>query len=929
MLMQPAPESRPAAAEAAAGTAGAPPDGTGPTERRWIADPAAIVLAALGLIAGAAAVGGELLLRRGIELVPVPVTVLDASMSWLLLAAAVARAAWLRIPRETPTVAGALRRLRTGLLILLPALAAAPFLPDGASLLPLGLQSVLKLLALPFLLLGLLGLAWPRRFSRTAARIVVADSLVGCLGVAVLWYLTLLPVARQWQRGADPWAVVNAVTVLLAGCVLLILVAAARTRALVPFRQLALLHGMVACYLAAGILDLQLGRSGVTAVSPYSFFALIGAALVVVFLLSPSRAAETGPEKRLRELYSAVVPLAPIPLAGLAVVVALLEGPAELAGSQLLGALLLLWLLGGVVVLRALASAELREAGRTQAANQLRAGTEEEWFQALVGRATDLVLVLHRNGTIAYASPSVSRATAMDPADLRGRSFRSLLRLSVADRDVVALLLAQADAAAGAPTEPRDLVLQQVHGDGRDVEWQVTALQGLDIDGYLVNGRDVTEDRRMRALIAESATRDPLTGLLSREGFLAETTAVHGPRCILVLNLRRFASFNDQHGHPAGDHMLRTVAAMLRELRGPVSAPARLSADTFATLITGVLPEAEAVSATAALRSGMRAFILPDGRPLPLDVAAGYAADAYEELPMSELLGRAELAMAHSRVLERSPLVKFDASLRLARAADASAEADLRSALRDRELVVLYQPIVRLTDGAVVGVEALVRRLRSDGSLESPEAFIPLAERLGLVDEVDHAVLLRALADIDQVGRATGRQLPVSVNISASELDDSLEHRVLDALGTTGRSGSDLIIEVTETALTTRAAEAQRLLRRLQQHGCQIAMDDFGTGYSSMAGLVDMPVDILKIDASFTHRLTAAGRGLSVMRAIVEIGRSLNLTTVAEGLATVEQADLLRGMGCDRGQGYLFAPPLSAEDLVEFLSPGGQMMAID
>jgi diguanylate cyclase (GGDEF)-like protein/PAS domain S-box-containing protein len=897
--------------------------------REWIADTAVVVLAALGVLAGIAAVGGELLLRRGIELVPRPITVLDASLSWLLLAAAIARATGLRARRETPTVARRIRQFSGGLLIIMVALALSPALGLMGDWASMALHSVAMLVALPWLLVGLFGLAWPPRFSRTSSRILVADSLVGCLGLGVLWFLTLLPDARNAPSASDPWASLNAATLLGTACVLLVLVAAARTRALIPFRQLVLLHGMILCYLAAGTLDIELNVMGVSAVNPYSFFARVGAVLVVVFLLSPSRAPETPAEKRVRELYASVLPLAPIPLAGLAVVVAMLEGSSEFAGSQLLGALLLLWLLAGVVVLRALASSELREAGRRQAANQLRAGTEEEWFQALVGRSTDLVLVLHHNGVIAYATPSVARATGLDPLDLRGRTFRSLLRLSAADRDVVPRILGQADAAAGGPTEPVDLVLQEAGGPGRDVEWRVTALQGLDIDGYLVNGLDVTEDRRMRAVIAESATRDPLTGLLSRDGFLADAAASQGPRCVLVVNLRRFASYNDQHGHPAGDHMLRSVAAMLREIRGPLSSPARLSADTFALLVGGWLPDAEVVAVTAEMRARMREFTLPDGRPLPLDMAAGYAADARDELPVSELLGRAELAMAHARMIERAPLVKFDASLRLARAADASAEADLRSALRDRDLVVLYQPIVQLVDSAVVGVEALVRRLRPDGSLESPDAFIPLAERLGLVDEVDYAVLLRALDDMETVRRTTGRRLPVSVNISASELDDALEHRVLDALATTGWSGSDLIIEVTETALSTRAEEAQRLLRRLQQAGCRIAMDDFGTGYSSMAGLVEMPVDILKIDSSFTHRLTAAGRGLSVMRAIVEIGRSLNMVTVAEGLATVEQADLLRGMGCDRGQGYLFAPPLSAEDLLEFLAPGGQVMVID
>jgi diguanylate cyclase (GGDEF)-like protein len=489
--------------------------------------------------------------------------------------------------------------------------------------------------------------------------------------------------------------------------------------------------------------------------------------------------------------------------------------------------------------------------------------------------------------------------------------------------------MGRADRLAGEPTEPVDLLLKGSAGAVREVEWQFTALVGLDIDGYLVNGRDVTDDRRLRALLAESASRDTLTGLHSRSGFLAAIADRHAKRCVLVINLRRFAEYNDRFGHATGDQVLRQVAQILQGLPGAVSDPARLSADTFAVLVSGSVPDIEAVSATASLRDALRIVSMSDGRPLPLELAAGYAVSEADEIEPGELLGRAELAMMRSRGLDRSPLVRFAPTLRMARDAAAEAEADLRSALRERALVVRYQPIVRLTDGAVVGVEALVRRQRADGSLESPEVFIPLAERLGLVDEVDYAVLMRALGEMQQVARATGRRMPVSVNISASELDDGLEHRVQDALASTGWLAEHLIIEVTETALATRTDEASRLLRQLQRLGCSVAMDDFGTGYSSMASLLEMPVDILKIDASFTQRLTAAGRGLSVMRAIVEIGRSLNLVTVAEGLATVEQADLLRGMGCERGQGFLYAPPLSPEELVDFLRPDPSMLSVD
>lgn len=892
-------------------------------------DTTSFVLVGIAALSAGAAVGGQLLQETGSRIVPSSVVVIDTALALVLLAVAMVHATRLRGRRESPAVRSALDRIAWGSAIMFPAMALAVVLQRWVSEeLALAVNGVATLLAMPLFVVGVVMLSWPRRLSKAQLRVLIADALVGSMGLLVIWLLTFFPAAVQAQQNSA-WAVVGAGALLVGAMLLLVLIAASRRRSALPARQLALIHASLGVQIAGRSLNIYSADDGVSPLPIALLGNVLGTALFVLFCLHPPQQPETQKEARARELYASVAPLLPIPLASLVLVGVLLAESGPPGSVQVLGGVVLILLLVSVVVLRALASAELRSAARENAGTQLSSSTEEEWFQVLVGRNQELTLVLHRDGRIAYATPSVVRATGLAAQELRGRRFASLLSGGTANDSTVRSVMAQADALAGEPGEPVDVLLRDAHGGGREVQWRFTALVGLDIEGYLVHGRDVTDERRMAALLAQSVGRDTLTGLHSRTGFLDSTADEHGTRCVLVINLRRFTAFNDQYGNEAGDQVLRLVAQVLRDLPGPVTEPARLSADTFAVLVTGSVPVSEVVSAAARIREALRMLTLPDGRPLPLDVAAGYAVGESPDTPIAEVLSSAELAMTRSRALERSPLVRFDPKLRLASDAAAATEADLRSALRDHSLVVRYQPLVRLSDGAVVGVEALVRRRRADGSLEPPDVFIPVAERLGLVDEVDYAVLMRSLSEMGQVAEALGRPLPVSVNVSASELDDGLEHRVLDALAETHWHPEHLVIEVTETALAKRTDEATRLLRRLQHTGCQIAMDDFGTGYSSMASLVEMPVDIVKIDASFTHRLTAGGRGLAMMRAIVEIGRSLNLITVAEGLASVEQADLLRGMGCDRGQGYLFAPPLTVEQLIDYVRPDGAVMVME
>lgn len=895
-------------------------------------DRGAIVLISVGSVLGLLAVGLELLLRMSTAGISETVTVALAAISLLFLALAVARSFQMRISAEPPPIARCFRLLGIGSVFAF--LGSAVFVVvhylfgREAGFL---VMAVTIVLAAPMIFAGAAGLSWPGELGRRQTTIVLADTAMGAFGLAVIFSFGLLPrlsdlpVASGWPVTISAWGM------WLLGVGMLLMAAALRRRAALPFDQILLLHVSIGAQVVGVLMELMGGSTATAAVTLSLFTAVISALVLVVLAGRPGDTVETRSVRRIRRWYAMVVPLLPLPVASVLLVGLLADEPQGQQEVTALGGLLLLALLTGVVVLRGLASAELNQAALRRSVDDFNRGMQQRWFQALVGRTQDLVLVLDPTGRIAYATPSVDRLTGLDAQEIQGMPMSALLspRADGSSNDaVINGQLAAAEAAHGEPTDPLDLVLRAVDGDLREVEWQFTVPAGLDFDGVLAHGTDVTEDRRMRALLRESVTHDPLTGLLSREGFLNAPDLQLG-QCVLLIDVFQFGQVNDRFGHDAGDEVLVAIGRTLQNLSESTRSLARLSGDAFALIIGGPAPQLEVVSTVARLRESLRQLELPNRNALSLAMAAGYAVAEQDATTVAELLSRAELALSRSQTLDRLPLIRYDQDLRMAQDQAAEVEANLRSALRDRDLFVLFQPIVRLSDNSVVSVEALVRRRRADGSLESPDTFIPLAEQLGLVDEVDYAVLTRALTDLDWVSHEVGRRIPVSVNVSATELDEGLQQRISDVLAETGWRARDLTVEITETAVASHLPRAQTVLRGLQKMGCQIALDDFGTGYSAMASLAELPLDVLKIDASFARRLASGERGVAMMRALVEIGRSLGLTTVAEGLTTVEQADLLRGMGCQRGQGYLYAEPLTSAALVDFLQPDGATIVLD
>jgi diguanylate cyclase (GGDEF)-like protein len=429
----------------------------------------------------------------------------------------------------------------------------------------------------------------------------------------------------------------------------------------------------------------------------------------------------------------------------------------------------------------------------------------------------------------------------------------------------------------------------------------------------------------LQTQLTHRALHDPLTGLGNR-ALLAERLAgaVDRPFALIMLDLDGFKDINDTLGHPAGDELLVEVAQRLREAV-PDDTVVRLGGDEFAVLLPGA-SRAVAASVARAVLAVIRAPYGVGGRQLYLTTSIGVLVPDGRRRTPGDALRDADTALYAAKAAGKNQVVVFDAALRKVRGEKARLATGLRRALVDDGLHLHYQPIVDLGTGGVHAVEALLRWTPPGRGPVSPGEFVPVAEETGLIVPIGGWVLDKALRQGRQWFERHGTAM--SVNVSALQLSaPDFADRVLEALRVSGMPGKGLILELTESVLITQVTGddqgVQDCLGRLRQHGVRVAVDDFGTGYSSLSYLWQLPVDVLKIDRMFTGYVSGPehqeSRRAAFLRAILDVGRSLQLQTIAEGVEQPEEARRLRGMGCRYVQGYLFAAPLPAVAVSEYL----------
>ncbi|MFN8147058.1 MAG: bifunctional diguanylate cyclase/phosphodiesterase [Candidatus Nanopelagicales bacterium] len=796
--------------------------------------------------------------------------------------------------------------------------APGPFQP-WIEVVPLAVGTVLSGIAL-------YRICWPGSLSAADARDLVLDGAVTVLALGIIWVAWVLP---KWVYPDGPdadtyrvWEHIDQVVMFLTLSMVLLVFVMSRRITGHPFVQIALLAGGMALTLFSDLLGQTTrgwdDRSSIT----YSIVGyVLGASLCVAALHRPPHELEGDRAEDAREWVSVGVPLV---MTGLVAAPIIWDAADELPkGAVLPIVVLLLTLLTTVLIARLRASRTLRRAQQESGRVLLAERTRDGWFRTLVGDSRELVFVIDAAATIVYASPRVESEVALHesptPFDPEHRHPLTDVLLRTTP-DELRLLLRQVSLDPSL-SGPHELHLKG-HAGELDVEATFRPLFDLEFEGYLVTARDITAANALRRDLDSSKNRDSLTGLLNRDGFLA---AVDGrtsddvvlPVVVLVLDIERFGALNDGLGHDTGDEILRGVARVFERLPWYVADGARISSDAFALLIVSDDPEEAVGEVVEQARNDLRGLVLPDGREVEVTFRAGYVVAPAEDAPLADwLVEAADLALARARSSRQALIVEYHEDMRAETERRLAVERDLRDAIANGRVEVHYQPIVRLHDNVVTGTEALVRLRGKDGTLVPPIEFIPLAEEIGLIDEIGLLVLDEACQRTVLASADLGRALTVSVNLAVDQLRDEIVDQVRQALARSGLPAARLTLEITESTLADLSSRTQNVLNDLRALGVSVALDDFGTGYSSMSYLATLPVDILKIDRSFVSVLGSSESGFTLARLVVQLADPLRLRTVAEGIETIEQADLLRGMGCQYGQGYLFARPMPYGDFV-------------
>ena len=439
---------------------------------------------------------------------------------------------------------------------------------------------------------------------------------------------------------------------------------------------------------------------------------------------------------------------------------------------------------------------------------------------------------------------------------------------------------------------------------------------------------DVTDQREAQRALAHSATHDALTGLPNRTLFsdrlgvaLAQAERAGDLVAVVFCDLDRFKMVNDSLGHAAGDAMLQVAAERLSGVVRAGDTVARLGGDEFALLCTDVADAEEAHAVAERVCATMREPIPIGERLITSTLSVGLALCAPGERDVAGLLRDADVAMYQAKDAGRDQVAVFDANLRVTARERLEFHTALRAAVQRGEISVVYQPVLHLNANGgrdhVVGLEALARWRHPGFGDVPPAAFIPTAEDLGLIHVLGEHVLATALRSLATWRRESGLPLVAAVNMSALQLADArCVDMVARLLDDAGLPPSALELEITESVLMLDVEQSLRRLAELRALGVSVAVDDFGTGYSSLAYLRDLPVDVLKIDRSFTTHLPA---DRPMVEFIVDLARAIGATTVVEGVETAEQLDLVRGIGCDQAQGYFLSHPLTPQDVAPFL----------
>jgi diguanylate cyclase (GGDEF)-like protein/PAS domain S-box-containing protein len=442
--------------------------------------------------------------------------------------------------------------------------------------------------------------------------------------------------------------------------------------------------------------------------------------------------------------------------------------------------------------------------------------------------------------------------------------------------------------------------------------------------------QDITARRQAETQLHHIAFHDGLTGLPNRRRFnqlldRAVERARQDPADgfgVMFLDCDRFKLINDSMGHSVGDEFLVHVARCIQAHVRPNDVVARLGGDEFAVLLDGGL-EPQAITGMAdRLLEALRVPLMVGDVSVSSSVSIGITCSSFGYETREDVLRDADLAMYRAKAAGKARYAMFDAGMRAQVGDRLRLEADLRVAVAERQLAVAYQSLFHLKSGSLIGFEALARWTHPSLGPIPPALFIPLAEEIGLIVDITQFVLDTASQQLGEWQRSdpSFAHLQMHVNVSGPDLSHGdLVPRVTRALASAHLRPCHLVLELTENILMARIDGAVAVLDDLRHLGVELAIDDFGTGYSSLASLSTLPINSLKIDASFVRLLTAGSKNAEIVRAVVSLGRSLGKSVIAEGIETDSQLALLEDLGCEGGQGFLLSRPMPPDEVEALL----------
>ncbi len=546
-------------------------------------------------------------------------------------------------------------------------------------------------------------------------------------------------------------------------------------------------------------------------------------------------------------------------------------------------------------------------------------------FSSLVQNSSDVIIITDIDMTMTFISSAVERVLGYRAAALVGTNLRDLLHED--DLQEATTFFAEALACPGI-TMPGEWRVK--HHDGYWVYVESIGnnlISDANVQGIVINTRNVTERKILEEQLIHQAFHDPLTGLANRALFrdrvehaLMRVQRDRQPITVMFLDLDNFKTINDSMGHTEGDYLLTTIANRLRNCLRAGDTSARLGGDEFAILLEDCADPGEAIAIAEKIIGVVESPVPLQGKEVFVGISIGISVSSTHESDVDVLLRNADTAMYRAKSRGKGRYELFEPSMHEAVLNRLEIEAALRQALERQEFTLHYQPIVEFKTGHIIGIEALIRWRHETRGMISPETFIPLAEETGLIVPIGKWVLEKACIQGKNWHDILPNTLTVTVNLSGRQLlEPNFAETVAEALQKSGLPPERLVLEITESMMMYDTETMLNKLNELKAMKVQLAIDDFGIGYSSLSYLQRFPVDILKIDRSFVEAMSKGTDEAALVQAIISLGQTLRLKIVAEGIETLEQMDILQALGCELGQGFHFSKPITPQQLENVL----------